>query len=775
MSDMARQRLARVEELFATAKQLPLDQRDAFLAQHCAQDAALEAEVRQYLALDFSRDTLLDHPADPWIGRTLDRWRIVRRIGAGGMGVVYLAQRDDGVFQQTAALKLLKHGLDRAELIERFRQERQVLAALSHPSIARLIDGGATPEGIPWFVMEYVKGRRIDEWCDERRLSLAGRLELFRIVCAAVHYAHQNLVVHRDIKPSNILVCADGTPMLVDFGISKVLEVSAKAAETRPIERRLTPEYAAPEVIRGGGVNTSSDIFSLGVLLHELLSGNRPWRLSEASVSDLERAICNTSAPLPSAGTLTRAAAEARGLSAGALRRALRGDLDAIVAGAIAADPQRRYASAQALANDVGRSLTQRPVQARPATAAYVFGRFVRRKRALSFAVGLGLLALALGALGVAKGVRAERHHAEATQRVNRLLSDMLVELDPANSKGFSNAFLKQLDAAVKRLDDGLLSDDPAAERDLRAMLGRTFKSLGYNLRASKQLGLAIELARRTLGTVNLRVAALLRMQGSAERMAQRPEIAVVLLGEALALSRQLAAVAPLDEARATRDELVFALHDMGLVLPALGRYEEAQTLLREALTLRISLDGDQNESAAGLQNALAFELLSRGDALAAEPLARAGFELRARLYPQPDPRLVWSSDTLADVLLTLGRAEEALVCAERGLELCRKLFDPQAPPLARGLSLRGRVLTALGHHAQAAGDFQEALGILRLGLEPDSVLLEPALLACGLALADSGDLTRARPLLEEALQLAGRNPSGASQARARAATMLAR
>src|SRR6187402_2639606 len=314
MSDSARSRLALLEELFSAAGELPVQAREAFLRERCGGDAELLAELRQLLELSARDDSLLDSPPDPWLGASFERWRAVRRLGAGGMGVVYLAERDDGAFRQQAALKLLRHGLDRPELVERFREERQILAALSHASIARLIDGGATPEGLPWLVMEYVSGTRIDRWCAERRLGLRARLELFRRVCDAVHYAHQRLVVHRDIKPGNVLVTAEGLPKLVDFGISRVVE--AVGAPDRARDVYLTPEYAAPEILRGEGARTASDVYSLGVLLGELLCGER-------------------GGPDALAAPQSAQVAAARGLEPARLRRALRGDLQAILARAL--------------------------------------------------------------------------------------------------------------------------------------------------------------------------------------------------------------------------------------------------------------------------------------------------------------------------------------------------------------------------------------------------------------------------------------------------------
>lgn len=769
----ARERLARVEALFVAARELVGSERADFLRRECGDDVALRVEVEQLLELDAGKDTALDRPADPWLGQTLDRWRVSRRLGAGGMGIVYVAERSDGAFRQVAALKVLKHGIERAELVERFRQERQILAGLSHPGIARLIDGGATPEGVPWLVMELVPGTRLDLWCDQRQLGLRRRLELFRTMCGAVHYAHQRLVVHRDIKPSNILVTAEGAPVLVDFGISKVIDVTRNDPATRNAERRLTPEYAAPEVIRGTTASTASDVFSLGVLLHELLTGSRPWRVAESDVTALERAIEERAPPAPSEVSVSGEAAAARGHSPVALRRHLRGDLDAIVAKCLSKDPSERYSSAQALADDISRTLAHEPVSARPGALPYVFGRFVRRHRTLAAATLLGLGALAAGAAGVLQGARAARRHADATQRVNTLLSDMLVQLDPASSRGFARSLLNQLDAADRRLDEGLLADDPAAELDLRGMLGRTFLVLGYGGRASEQFSQALQLAQRELGPDHLRVEMFTRLKGASERTFGRAAEAAETLSTAVALARGLVASRGAND-REALDELIHSLHEQGLALQALRRVPEAEAALREALELRIRLDGSENESVAGLQNALAGALLVGGDAARAEPLARAAWELRKRIHPELEPRRVWSDETLARVLLALDRVEEALPLAEHGLELRRKLFDPLSPPLAVSFMLRGDVLRRLGRQAEAAADYLEALAIRRSGVRDDATL-EHVLLLAGVTLAEAGELERARPLLEEGLATGAPETPPLRELRQRARTALAR
>jgi non-specific serine/threonine protein kinase/serine/threonine-protein kinase len=371
----------------------------------------------------------------------LGPYRLIREIGHGGMGTVYLGVRDDDAFQKRVAIKVLKRGMDTDSIVRRFRHERQILASLEHPFIASLLDGGSTPDGRPYFAMEYVEGQPIADYCDTHRLDTPARLALFRHVCAAVQYAHQNLIIHRDIKPANVLVMADGTPKLLDFGIAKLLnpELGGQTlAPTAPGLQLMTPEYASPEQVRGDAVTTASDVYSLGVLLYELLAGRLPYRLSSRTPADIVRVVCESEPIRPStaitqidgdAGAEAPSTGEATHPSGGAarrdrrltvdadrLRRQLAGDLDNIVLKALSKEPQRRYASVDQFSEDVRRHLAGLPVLARKDTWGYRTTKFVRRNRAI---VGAGVITFAVLVAGViattwqARVARAERARAE--------------------------------------------------------------------------------------------------------------------------------------------------------------------------------------------------------------------------------------------------------------------------------------------------------------------------------------------------------------------------
>ena len=399
--------LSRIRAIYEAALAQDVAERAAFLEQECQGDEAIRREVDLLLAArqrtpDWLNEPLLApapghqsamlrSPSDllpPMEGRELSGYKLVREIGRGGMGAVYLAERSDGAFQKQVAVKLVQPGMNGADILARFRQEREILASLDHPGIARLLDAATTEEGLPYFVMEFVDGRPIDRWCDERKLNITQRLELFRSVCDAVQYAHQRLIVHRDLKPGNILVTADGKVKLLDFGIAKLLrqEHAGDQDATRTLLQLMTPAYASPEQVTGNAITTLTDVYSLGVVLYELLTGHRPHHLLKAAAREMERVIAEEEPTRPSMVVTTteerltpQAVSEVREGDPNRLRKRLEGDLDCIILTALHKEPVRRYSSVEAFGADLGRHLGNLPVNAREDSLWYRTSRFVRR------------------------------------------------------------------------------------------------------------------------------------------------------------------------------------------------------------------------------------------------------------------------------------------------------------------------------------------------------------------------------------------------------------
>ncbi|MBM3975543.1 MAG: hypothetical protein FJ299_00960 [Planctomycetes bacterium] len=427
-SSTSRQRWHRLESLFHAASELPRSERDAFLARECGDDAALRNELLALLAAEDGSPAFLT-PTTPqaFAPRRVGPWLLERVLGEGGMGVVYLARRADDSFDKQVAIKLLRPGLVAADWLARFDGERRVLARLEHPGIARLIDAGRDEHGAPFFAMEYVEGERIDRWCDARGLDVRGRVELLARVARAVEHAHRALVVHRDLKPANVLVDARGEPRLLDFGIAKALDAQPEALElTRTGERPLTPAYASPEQLSGAPVRLESDVWSLGIVLHELLTGLHPHRKETRTRAELELAVQNELVDLPSrfaraeveGQASARERAELRGTTPSGLERQLRGDLDRIVGMALRKEPERRYRSAEELAGDLERWLQGRPVLASGDGLGYRASRALRR-HPIEFALA-GTLAVALLVFAVLY-VRQSLRDRDQISRIRRL------------------------------------------------------------------------------------------------------------------------------------------------------------------------------------------------------------------------------------------------------------------------------------------------------------------------------------------------------------------
>ena len=484
--------LEAVERIFHAALELPPDEVSAFLEQSCAGDASLRRQVELLLESHRQADRFIEQPLvrpqadaiesaddDRLLGQVVGQYRILRRLGGGGMGVVYLAQRADQHYEKRVAVKLIKRGMDTDSVLRHFHTERQILATFDHPNIAHLLDGGATDDGRPYFVMEYVEGVPVDAYCDAQQLSITQRLQLFRQICGAVTYAHRHAVIHRDLKPSNILVDSDGVPKLLDFGIAKVLQPGEyrESILTMLGLRMMTPDYASPEQVRGEALTTASDVYSLGVVLYKLLTGSQPYDLPRTS-HDISRAITETEPRRPSAAVG----------SAERWARGLRGDLDNIVLMALRKEPERRYQSVERFSDDIRRHLERLPVLARQDTFGYRAMKFVQRNKAATAAAVLVTLSLLGGIVATSWQAQKAREQeaiakaakARAEERFNdvrRLANSVLFEYYDAieNLPGATAAREMLVKNAITYLDSlaGEASDDKDLQRELAAAYDR--------------------------------------------------------------------------------------------------------------------------------------------------------------------------------------------------------------------------------------------------------------------------------------------------------------
>jgi eukaryotic-like serine/threonine-protein kinase len=663
---MEASRWKRLQMLFEQALSRPPEAREAFVQEACAADSELAKELRALLASDSAPDSVpgalaraasrvLHADSRGLVGQRLGAWRIESHLADGGMGAVYLAARADGQYEQPAALKLLNPGLISPAAQERMAQERQILARLTHPHIARLLDGGRTPEGLPYLVMEYVDGVPIDAWCHERGLDTAARLRLFVKVCAAVDHAHRNFIVHRDLKPSNILVDGDGVPKLLDFGIAKLLESHAEADLTRSGERLLTPSHASPEQITGGAISTATDVYALGVLLYDLLTGKRPHEATSGGAVALARAILDTEPTRPSdavasTGTSRRRLRQLRErgeqLTPERLARELKGDLDNIVLMALRKEPERRYASAQALADDIERHLSNRPVRARPDTLAYRSGKFWRRHPVAVPASALALLLALAGSAAFAWRLSDERDRAlaaeaQATQAADRArqaaeFTASILENTGANRGAAREVSVQDLLATASRRVRDELKDAPPVATGMRTALGRALHSWGSYDEALKELQPALAEAR-SRGAAGVRdEAEILSLLGTVTH--DLGELETSLDWTRQAEARWQAVGTPAEKAS--------ALSDLAMALNGLRRRSEAEPVFRAALAqMRLAHPGD-HEDTAWLLNNLGWCLHAMGRLDEAGPIYEEALTMQRRM----GSALVDISQTLSNV-----------------------------------------------------------------------------------------------------------------------------
>lgn len=783
------ERWQKLNELFHAAIEREVAERKAFLAQACAGDAALLKEVERLVAAHQGAGGFIQASAftdgiqllagqeeSIPIGQQFGAYRIIKEIGRGGMGTVYLAERADEQYLKRVALKLIKRGMDTDSVLKRFQNERQILATLEHSNIARLLDGGTTKEGLPYFVMEYVEGLPVDVYCDAHRLNITQRLDLFRQVCSAVAYAHQRLIVHRDIKHSNILVTGDGTPKLLDFGIAKIMDAGEETLATATGLRLMTPEYASPEQVQGLPATTLSDVYSLGVVLYELLSGHRPYRFKSRLPEEISRAISTTEPEKPSTvithveqangngqdkPVLTpERIGEMREGNLDKLRRRLRGDLDRIVLMAMRKEPPRRYASVEQFSEDIRRHLSGLPVIARADTLSYRAAKFVRRNRVAVATAALVFLTMVGGIIATAwQARRARAEQARAERRFNdvrklarsvlfdyhdaikdlpgatpvraRLVRDALEYLDSlAAEAGDDSSLQRELGTAYERVGDvqggtmlANLGDTSGAIESYRKALKIREALIAFDPQNSE--------TRRDIAFSYMKLGSLLWETGDTAGGLENHN-------KALSLFQSLMAADPTSfdlrfALERTYDNLGMILQERGDVTGALGSYGKALEILesfsssdREGEKVRRAFSAAYEHigTAHLLMGELDTALENNRKALAIRAALSAEFPLNAD-YRRT---LVVSYYNDGEILAKMGRTTEAMESYRKDLAIAEELAaaDP------KNEQYRGDIAYALIRESDMLsrlGDFPRALMGYRksMSMRADDVRADPA------------------------------------------------
>jgi serine/threonine protein kinase/tetratricopeptide (TPR) repeat protein len=790
-----------LREIFLEAAEIQdPNAREAFLVKACGGDATLRRRLDELLAADqvagpapvTSSNSQLTQPLGSFIGR----YKLLQQIGEGGCGVVYMAEQEEPV-RRRVALKIIKLGMDTRSVIARFEAERQALALMDHPNIAKVLDAGSTDNGRPYFVMELVRGVKITDYCDEKALSTHRRLELFTQVCHATQHAHQKGIIHRDIKPSNVLVTVnDGVavPKVIDFGIAKATtdqRLTDKTVFTAFEQFIGTPAYMSPEQaeITSVDVDTRSDIYSLGVLLYELLTGKTPFdatELLQAGLDEMRRTIREKEPARPSTRVSTLGAdeltttAKRRGLEPPKLAGVLRGDLDWIVMKCLEKDRARRYETANGLVMDIQRHLSNEPVVACPPSNFYRFQKTVRRnKRAFTAATVILVLLIGGVATSTLEAVRARRAEqdqirlrqqaedneqkahenqkqaqteAAMKDQVLQFFDQMLQGVGPEVAKGRDATILKELLEKTTKRVGAELTNQPMVEAYLLESVGTVYTELGDYPTAERMQRRVVELRKKVYPNGHREVAEAL------DNLA----ITVMLRGElhqAEAFSREAVAVGKRSLGPEHSDNAAW-LNNLATILKHEAKFQDAEAIYREALALNRKVLGNEHREVAATLNNLALVIAKQGKLEEAEQLLRESLEMCNKLFGNEHPLIAQSLTSLANLLQREGKLQEAEATGHKAVAMQTKLLGPEHPSVANALANLALVFEREGNLQEAETKQREALAIRRNALDAQHPILSQSLFELGLVLNKRGNLPEAESMLRESLAIANKLPN---------------
>ncbi len=779
-------RFQKVKDIFAEAAELSTDSRARFVREKCGADESLFAEVNSLLAAHdeaeniieknaFSFDSFTNSNGRSYDGKQFGNYKILREIGRGGMGAVFLAERNDGEFNQKVALKIVRQTILDHETERHFRREREILASLNHPNIAHLHDGGVSTRGEVFLAMEYVEGENLLEYAESNKLSVEEKLKLFLKICAAVSYAHRHLTIHRDLKPSNILVNQDGEPKLLDFGLAKMSEPSAVADGlslhfersnnnlqpsatadgsdlTQTIFRAFTPAYASPEQILGRKVSTASDVYSLGVVFYELLTGNKPFHFEGKSLEEIINTITNIEPPLPSAIPNSRFQISDKTNPKSKIQNPkLRGDLDNISLKAIQKDPERRYDSVAEFANDIERHLNGLPITARPNTFSYRASKFFKRNKITVSAGILILLSLFVG--GTISYIQFRKTQIEnaKNQEVRAFLQKMLLTANPANNKGYSASVNDMLEQATKRLDGEDFSNQPEVKAEIEKIIGETYLGQGQYELAEKYLRETLKLQTEIYPEDHFKI--LMTKFSLAEFYLAKADYAKaekIYEANLPALRREVSRknLEPL--------ELYRVLNSYALILRAHGDSKQAETLFRENIEL-----GSQNDFPVSDRNyvrtMIALTEFDQGKFDEAESEARKLVSETNQIGGNTK-EFADAKTLLGSILTEKGNLNDAAENLREAENIYRKLLSPNSIAIYDNVRLQAQVAYLSGNYKEAKTQINQVLENYRQNANPKYISYATALTLQGLILNKLGRGGEAENVLREALQLRTEN-----------------
>jgi eukaryotic-like serine/threonine-protein kinase len=777
-------------DIFIEAVQLPAEEQAAYLDQACGGDVALREHIQDLLKAHENADKFLAEspvveraqggfgtmPGEK-VGDLIGRYKLSKQIGEGGCGIVFMAEQLEPV-RRPVAIKIIKLGMDTKYVIARFEAERQALALMDHPNIAKIFDAGATESGRPYFVMELVRGVKITKYCDQNSLTTEERLKLFVQICQAIQHAHQKGVIHRDIKPSNVLVTTttegEILPVVIDFGVAKATANQRLTDKTvfTSFEMLIgTPDYMSPEqaALASTDVDTRTDIYSLGVLLYELLTGFTPFdaaELQKAGLDEVRRVIREREPVRPSTRLSKMADSDLatvawnRRVEPPKLIRAISGDLDWIVMKALEKDRTRRYETANGLALDIQRFLKDEPVAARPPSTLYKLKKTLLRNKLLFLGLGAVALCLIVSLIIVSMALAREKRarqdaqeEAAKSKQVTQFLENMLQSVDPSYALGQDTTMLRGiLDRTAESIGTEM-TNQPAVEAELRSLIGRVYLEIGAHAQAQEMQQMALAINRRQFGPQSREAAASLNDLGQAYAQDGKLAQAVAAYQEALAIRQRYFGN--------ERQDVATSLNDLAEIYLQQGRSAEAEPFLRESLGIRQQLFGSNSLAVAESDRDLGILLGDKGEWEAAESTERQALTIRQNLLKPDDPHIATSLTDVAWAAGGVGNLDEAETLEREALAIRLKVLPKEHPDIAKSLYLVGDRLRQRGKLDDALAYLNQALVMQRKLLTADNPNLLDTLHSLGLTLEAEGKLDEAERVHREAMALWYQRGSG--------------